>query len=350
MMLYYSFLFLGLTLCQDNNDNYKVYDININENYNIDFTKYEEGKISTNSSLYFRMKINSIKAWKIHLTTLKNSDTSFKVDVCCFSNKPTDQEIYDGNELYVSSLSFVKTYSMDYDKYEFKFSVEENVKYVCVEIQAFFPLDYLDIIVTDTQTIKSKIYNITYSKEYELNSTDLENEDFIFKTLYEEEKNGIVQLKINKNYSNSRIKVKKILFEEEPKDIDDITNETDNSEELVLHTLITEGNYSTLIFPFENLNGLKYLIVRIFPEKKLDYLSVYIGPKKMDESNSKKNDNQQQNYSESTSNPIWLIILIVVLYIIIIVLIFYFNIKMCGCIKEKEIINEITEKFSLQPE
>lgn len=130
-----------------------------------------------------------------------------------------------------------------------------------------------------------------------------------------------------------------------------------NSIEPVLQSILIEGNYSTFTFSYEKLNGSKYLAFATGFQKTLDYLSVYIGPKKKDEYNNDPNPKEKdinpkenENNSEQSSIQIWLIILIAVLYTVVLLVVFYFILRKCGYSKKGESSNEITKDFALQPD
>ena len=78
----------------------------------------------------------------------------------------------------------------------------------------------------------------------------------------------------------------------------DIKQKSDTSVELELQSLVNEGNYTTLVYPYEKLKGSNYFVVGIGTEIKFDYLSIYIGPKETEESSPKEKDDQKQNYSD----------------------------------------------------
>jgi len=59
MKLYYLLVLLGLILCQEKNDNYTIYDLNLNEQFIIDTKIFPEGYIPSNTSFYFRIEVNS---------------------------------------------------------------------------------------------------------------------------------------------------------------------------------------------------------------------------------------------------------------------------------------------------
>ena len=144
---------------------------------------------------------------------------------------------------------------------------------------------------------------------------------------------------------------------EEPKTIDDFKKLSYNSTEPGLQSVLIEGNYSTFTLSFEKLNGAKYLVFAVAFQKTLDYLSIYIGPKKKDEYDNNPNPKEKdinpkenENYSEQGSIQIWLIILIAVLYTVVLLVVFYFILRKCGYSKKGESSNEITKDFALQPD
>jgi len=153
--------------------------------------------------------------------------------------------------------------------------------------------------------------------------------------IYEKEENGIVQLKFNKYYRDYIGDFRLFGFKEEPKSIDSYKSNIGNKAKLEIELFKIEGNYSTLAFSYEKLNNSKYLGLYFESGKKLDYLSVYIGPEINEESNDL---------------PIWLIILCVILYTIVILVVFYFILRKCGYSKKGETSNEIAQDFSIQPE
>lgn len=279
-----------------------------------------------------------------------NANPLFKAEICGFKDMPTEKDIEDKSSSCTSVSSFKISTKDNYEQYQFDFSLMESTKYLLILVQNYNQLDYLDIMLYGAIEYEPKIYDIPYKKEYELNSTDIEV-GLIFKTLFEKEENGNVQLKINKNYyPNNKIRVLTIWFEEEPKSMYDIKQKSDTSVELELQSLVNEGNYTTLVYPYEKLKGSNYFVVGIGTEIKFDYLSIYIGPKETEESSPKEKDDQKQNYSESSSFPIWLIILIAVLYTIVLLVAFYFILRKFGYSKKGESSKEITQDYALQPD
>ena len=211
-----------------------------------------------------------------------NANPLFKAEICGFKDMPTEKDIEDKSSSCTSVSSFKISTKDNYEQYQFDFSLMESTKYLLILVQNYNQLDYLDIMLYGAIEYEPKIYDIPYKKEYELNSTDIEV-GLIFKTLFEKEENGNVQLKINKNYyPNNKIRVLTIWFEEEPKSMYDIKQKSDTSVELELQSLVNEGNYTTLVYPYEKLKGSNYFVVGIGTEIKFDYLYLYLNQNLID--------------------------------------------------------------------
>lgn len=368
MKLYSLFLLLGLILCDDGYEDktYHFYGIDFNIAYNVDVIHYEEGYLPSNHTYFFAVPVSAIEEVVIELTTRKTNIQPFNfVSICGYTFQPTLQDLasYNGELCKNTSEFKIKENTDTYD-YEILFSIIESlrnsIQYMSVSFKAVEALPYLMVYAHGPISVEPKIYDISYKKEFELNSTDLQNKIFIFKTIYEKEANGIIQLKTNKNfYPDYEFNNMLFGYIDEPKTMDDFETKHNNSTEPVLQSVLIEGNYSTFTFPYEKFNGSKYLALGVGLKKTLDYLSVYIGPKKIDEyddPNRKEKDNinpnpkENENNSEKTSMPIWLIILIAVLYTVVLLVVFYFILRKCGYSKKGETSNEITKDFALQPD
>ena len=188
---------------------------------------------------------------------------------------------------------------------------------------------------------------MTYNDTYELNNTELINNEgvFLFKLKIDNEENGIIKLKIDKEaYPDKEMEIIIVGFIEEPTiDILEKISYYLNMTTLKLDSKYTDEKYSTYVYLYEKIENAKYFVIAVKIEKQMNYFSIYIGPRKSDE--------QPQNLNESNSLLlILLIILFVVLYTIIILLVFYFILKKCKCCKKDDLSNQITQDFNIQPE
>lgn len=230
MKLYSLFLLLGLILCDEgyNNETYHFYDININEKYYMDISEDEEVYLPSNHTYFFTMPLNSSDELEIQLTTLKSNLQPFKVvNIRGFTFHPTHEDLASHNgELCKNISEFETKENMDKYIYEILFPITESlrnsIQYISVSFKVVEPIYYLVVNIYGSQKIEPKIYDISYKKEFVLKSTDLQNSLFIFKTMYEKEENGIIQLKTNKNFYPD-YEFNKMLFGyiEEPKTMDD---------------------------------------------------------------------------------------------------------------------------------
>ena len=208
MKLYSLFLLLGLILCDEgyNNETYHFYDININERYYVDTTRYIGGYLPSNHTYFFVMPISSIDEVVIQLQTSKSNLQPFEdVNICGFTFRPTIQDVVSHNgELCKNISEFDKNGNNNINIYTILFPITESlrnsIQYISFSFKAVEPIYYLEVYPYVSEKIEAKIYDISYKKEFKLNSTDLQNQSFIFKTIYEKEENGIIQLKTNKNF------------------------------------------------------------------------------------------------------------------------------------------------------
>ena len=126
---------------------YHFYDITFNERYYVDVTRYDEGYLPGGHNYYFRLGVYPNDKMEIQCTVQRYAIIAFKVDVCPFTYKPSNNDVYHGNAYCANGLSGEKTEYETYDRYTYPFSTSENVNYLAVHLQNYQSLNYLDVYI-----------------------------------------------------------------------------------------------------------------------------------------------------------------------------------------------------------
>ena len=126
---------------------YHFYDINFNERYYVNMKQFNEGFLPAGHNYYFRLPVYPNDKMEIECTVQRWAVIAFKVDVCPFYTKPSNNDVYYGNRLCANSLKGEKTEYQNYDRYTYPFSTGNNVNYLAVHLQNYQSLDYLDVYV-----------------------------------------------------------------------------------------------------------------------------------------------------------------------------------------------------------
>ena len=134
-------LLIGSILSSSDYDEqyYHFYDITFNERYYVDMAKYEYGFLPAGHNYYFRLGVIPNDKMEIQCTVQRYAVTAFKVDVCPFYTKPSNNEVYHGNNLCANALQGVKSEYESYDRYTYPFTTGENVNYLAVHLETILP-------------------------------------------------------------------------------------------------------------------------------------------------------------------------------------------------------------------
>jgi hypothetical protein len=120
----YLLAFLVLANCYD------VYDISINEEYKIDLNKYKDHIIPSQTSFYFRLKLEDVDKLDVKLKVFHGSLAGFKVSVCGYLLKPTDDELVNGSCNNILQSKIDQDNIFDIYSYPFGILEEDNNIYL----------------------------------------------------------------------------------------------------------------------------------------------------------------------------------------------------------------------------
>ena len=140
-------LLIGSILSSYDPDYYHFYDINFNERYYVNMNQFTDGFLPAEHSYYFRLPVYSNDKMEIQCTVQRYSVIAFKVDVCPFNHKPSNDEVVNGNDFCATSLKETKTEYQNYDRYTYPFTTGDNVNYLSVFLYNYHSLNYLDVYV-----------------------------------------------------------------------------------------------------------------------------------------------------------------------------------------------------------
>ena len=268
------FLFIAFSL----SNNSLIYDIPINTEYEIDLSLFPEYEIPNDKTNIFRLAVENNDKLEIQFKTFHGM-TKFKVDVCLFSNRPTDDEILANQNNCEDNIKLIGISQYEfYDIYKYHIETKEKTNYISIQAKNMFVLDYLSIYVYSySNKPKYTLYDIPYMKEYELNSTSLKEHEGIYLFRLENNNGKIdkIKLKIN-NKISSKISIKVAGFRDKPNTTDDFENYIKLNEPQ-LKSLTNDEEYSVYEYPYEKIDGSGYICVFLQTIEKLDYLSIYMG-------------------------------------------------------------------------
>ena len=129
----------------------KIKDLTFNTDYEIDtkiFTATQK-KIPLNYQIYIRISVFSDDQMEIQLTThiAYDKNTAFKVDVCQYINKPTEDQVYYGNKAAKTNTQ-LENKSEEGGKYKYPFKTDSGINYLSISIiNQLADLDYLFIYI-----------------------------------------------------------------------------------------------------------------------------------------------------------------------------------------------------------
>ena len=126
---------------------YHYYQIIPNKRYTVDISQFAEGYLPAGHSYYFSLPVQANKVLYIHLRVEQNAIADFKVDICPFNHRPSDSEVFYGNELCAANLQYHLYSDGQYSIYTYPATLGANVKYVAIHVQNYYSLYYMDTLV-----------------------------------------------------------------------------------------------------------------------------------------------------------------------------------------------------------
>jgi len=128
-----------------------IKDLTFNTDYPIDTSIFtaNDKKIPPGYQIYIRIGVFDNDEMEIQLTTHAAYDkhTAFKVDVCQYVDKPTQQQVYYGNNAAKTMTSLENTSEED-EKYYYPFTTDAGIRYLSICITNNLDnLDYLFIYI-----------------------------------------------------------------------------------------------------------------------------------------------------------------------------------------------------------
>ena len=291
------------------------------------FKEYVLNNTADYSSYLFRMKSKKNVDMNIQLKIYHEIDLNFYIQ--SFSKYPDDYDIYDG--VFTSLSPYSKKNDSFYNVYSFTFLTPYNSDYLIININSSYNFSIHSIYVSYKSDLSIDIYDISPKKEYELNSTYLNNKEgiYLFKLKTKKSHNGTMKLKINKEAYPDRTMIVNILGYKEEPIIEEDFNYYIEKKELLLDSKITDDKYSTYGYLYDKIEDASYLIFDIFIDKNMTYFSIYVNPNESDEDSEEENNQTNNNTENSESNP--LSILFINLGIAFAIACLYFILKKCDC-------------------
>ena len=138
------FLYVDLTKYKYSN----IMDFNLNTDYPFETSIFTTGYIPKDYQIYIRISSFSEDKCEVQLTTKTNAYNKrydFKVDICKYSDKPTESQVYYG-DVHRPCHNDIPNESKENMYYQFPFSTETNVNYLSIRItNNLGPLNYLSI-------------------------------------------------------------------------------------------------------------------------------------------------------------------------------------------------------------
>ena len=257
-----------------------IQNIKMNTEYIVDLSEYPDYEIPSKTNQYFRISVEGNERIEIQLKTFHGSTPSayFKVDICPFSKLPNNDEVIAVNKNCIIDVpcSGISKYEI-YDIYKYHIEKIEGLKYLSMHIENSYTLDYLSIYCYQVSQVDYKLYDISYMKEYKLNTTSLNDKDNIL--LFRMENIGIIdsiKIKVSKELL-SEIKLTIGGYRDKPIMTDDFDNYIDeyNPE---IKSLTKDEKYSIYEFPYRKIDDSGYLVMNVYLPEKVDYFSIYVGP------------------------------------------------------------------------
>ena len=231
--------------------------------------------------------------------------------------------------------------------YRYSFTLDKDYKYYLVGIKIYEIVDYFTYIFN----IPRKKYNVTYSKEYQIEKKYLIDSSDFYNTFLS------VDPHIGDNYI--KLKVKKGVDEDSfylggyaNKEYD---GPTDNATILDINYVdkFPGDEYDILQYYFKSYENSTYFHINIIIKKPVDYLNFTFddksekkqsdddsdGKEKSEPEGGEKSGQPDKSDSGSSVSPVVLAIIIIA-SVLVLLLVVYFVIRKCGFLKK----NDVTSK------
>ena len=257
-----------------------IQNLKMNTEFTVDLSQFPEYEIPSNTNQYFIIPVNGDKKIEIQLKTFHGStpSTYFNVDFCSFSKLPSNDEVIIGNKNCFKNWPYTSISQYDiYDIYKYHVEANEEVEYLSMQIENLFTCDYLSIYYYQIDsTLDYKIYDISYMKEYKLNSTSLNDRNNLIIFRMENIGNiGSIRIKVSNEFL-SKIKITISGYRDKPNMTDDFDDyiRVYNPE---IKSLIKDEKYLIYEYPYEKIDDTGYICIFIDLKEKVDFLSIYVG-------------------------------------------------------------------------
>ena len=266
----YLLAFLVLANCYD------VYDISINEEYKIDLNKYKDHIIPSETSFYFRLKLENVDKLDAQLKVFHGSLAGFKVSVCGYLLKPTDDELVNGRCDNIIQSKIVQ--DNIFDIYSYPFGILEDIQYISIHVYSLYALDNLSLCINASKSeIKYTSYDIDYMKEFVLKGTDFKDQEAALLFVLKKDEGKIESIKLKlRNEISSEIMISVAGFKEKPNAFEDLENPI-SFYEPKQKSVTNEEEYSIYEYEYEDIKDAEYIAILIFIEERIDYLSIIVG-------------------------------------------------------------------------
>ena len=129
-----------------------IIDLNYNTDYQFDLSIWDPPKMPYGYQIFVRIAVKPEDKLEIILVTHNSYDksTAFKVDVCQFKDKPTESQVYYGNDSKVCKIGLINNSTED-KKYIYPYTTESDVNYLAISINnQLNDLSYIYIRINKT--------------------------------------------------------------------------------------------------------------------------------------------------------------------------------------------------------
>ena len=148
MKIAFLLLLIGNIITDSSNIN--IFDITFDKEFIVDVSKFPENYIPSTTSSYFRVKVEQSGSVQLKVNFLKKSIVIYRLDICGFKDRPSDEEVLNGNSGCINNLEKLLKYSDDnYDSYISDFEIKEDVKYLTIHLKSIIAIDYLSVTISN---------------------------------------------------------------------------------------------------------------------------------------------------------------------------------------------------------